>query len=87
MEKLKYFFECYFNQSVDYADIENLVKEYKEIESVNYVETIISELNAFHNNKNWNEFSSLAYKAGGRLIAIENCEEFVSNIYQLFQNS
>lgn len=35
METIEYFFECYFNMSADYIELEDLIKEFIRIESNN----------------------------------------------------
>lgn len=85
MDKIKYFFECYFNQSANYADMESLVVEFYEIESDNFVNSIKEELSKVKKNQAWNDFMDIAYYSGGRLIQPEKCEEFVNNLIRLFK--
>lgn len=87
MDKIKYFFECYFNVSADYADIESLISEYISIESVEYVKDIKKELNDVRVKNDWKEFIDVAYSAGGRLIALDKCEVFVIKLIDLFNKN
>ncbi|PJI10021.1 hypothetical protein CUB90_20050 [Clostridium sp. CT7] len=41
---LKYFFECYFNVSTNYSELDKLIKEYKKIESEKYVKDLKEEI-------------------------------------------
>lgn len=44
LSKLKYFFECYFNVSADYSELDTLIKEYKEVENEGYIEDLKMKL-------------------------------------------
>ncbi|URZ05800.1 contact-dependent growth inhibition system immunity protein [Clostridium felsineum] len=41
---LRYFFECYFNVSANYSELDMIVTEYKENESKEYIEGLKSEI-------------------------------------------
>lgn len=44
LSKLIYFFECYFNISADYLELDELIDEYKQTESREFVDDLKGEI-------------------------------------------
>lgn len=68
MKTIEYFFECYFNMSADYSEIEQLVIEFKEIEIDKYLVALENELSDAIVKERWDRISRIALEKGGRVI-------------------
>lgn len=68
LSKLKYFFECYFNVSADYSELDTLIKEYKEVENEGYIEDLKNEINLILSINNLEFIRNFIRKYGMRNI-------------------
>ncbi|MCV9948826.1 contact-dependent growth inhibition system immunity protein [Paenibacillus sp. BT-177] len=73
-ENLKYFIESYFNWSMDFADLENLIEEFKSRELPAYVEGLTQEIEEINELKNWDNVQEFVYLYGQRNLNIKKIE-------------
>ncbi|HDR4570982.1 contact-dependent growth inhibition system immunity protein [Bacillus cytotoxicus] len=66
LSNLRYFLECYFNVSADYSELDALIKEYKEIESDEYIKNLKEEINLVLSADNIEFIRSFIKKYGMR---------------------
>lgn len=76
-ENLKYFFECYFNWSMDYTDLENLIEEFKVRELPVYVNGLTQEVNLINEQGNWSEVKEFVYLNGRRNLNLKRTQEMI----------
>ncbi|HEY4391516.1 MAG TPA: hypothetical protein VGN02_09240 [Paenibacillus sp.] len=76
-ENLKYFIESYFNWSMDYADLGELIEEYEERESQLHVDGLVQEIKEISEHRNWEEIKNFVYLHGGRNISIKKVEQMI----------
>jgi hypothetical protein len=87
MEKIKYFFECYFNQAWDYYDLNYLIKNYKSRENQLSVHSLINELHQIITTNNYELVATIIDKHGGRIFDdMADMEKFIKYIYDRFLN-
>ncbi|GMQ64321.1 hypothetical protein [Vallitalea maricola] len=85
MKTIEYFFDCYFNMSADYDEIEKLVKEFKDIEIEKYVVALEKELIEIIKSENWNAIIEIAHDKGGRILSTKKAEMFSRFLYCLIK--
>ncbi|WP_273325602.1 hypothetical protein [Vallitalea guaymasensis] len=83
MKTIEYFFDCYFNMSADYNEIEKLVKEFKHIEAKKYVVALEKELMEVIKSENWKAIIEIAHNKGGRILSNKKAEMFSRFLYSL----
>ncbi|EHS57391.1 contact-dependent growth inhibition system immunity protein [Paenibacillus sp. Aloe-11] len=76
-ENLKYFIESYFNWSMDYADLENLIEEFKSRELPVYVEGLTQEIEEINELKTWDRVQEFIYLYGQRNLNIKKIERMI----------
>ncbi|WP_068501634.1 contact-dependent growth inhibition system immunity protein [Paenibacillus kribbensis] len=76
-ENLKYFIESYFNWSMDYADLENLIEEFKSRELPAYVEGLTQEIEEINELKTWDSVREFVYLYGQRNLNIKKIERMI----------
>ncbi|WP_431089920.1 contact-dependent growth inhibition system immunity protein [Paenibacillus sp. 8b26] len=76
-ENLKYFIESYFNWSMDYADLENLIEEFKSRELPAYVEGLTQEIEEINELKTWDSVQEFVYLYGQRNLNIKRIERMI----------
>jgi len=77
MEIIEYFFECYFNTSADYIEIEDLVNEFIQSERNKYINSFKKALTDIIGNQNWNIVIEIASSKGGRSLKPKKAEMLV----------
>ncbi|MEA4974027.1 hypothetical protein SDC9_80386 [bioreactor metagenome] len=77
MEIIEYFFECYFNMSANYIELEDLVNEFIQIESNKYINSFKKALTDIIDNENWDIVIEIASSKGGRLLKPKKAEMLV----------
>ncbi|WDM23812.1 hypothetical protein [Paenibacillus polymyxa] len=76
-ENLKYFIESYINWSMDFADLENLIEEFKSRELPTYVEGLTQEIEEINELKTWDSVQEFAYLYGQRNLIIKKIERMI----------
>ena len=76
-ENLKYFIESYFNWSMDFADLENLIEEFKSRELPAYVEGLTQEIEEINELKAWDSVQEFVYLYGQRNLNIKKIERMI----------
>ncbi|MDP1508790.1 contact-dependent growth inhibition system immunity protein [Paenibacillus sp. CMAA1739] len=76
-ENLKYFIESYFNWSMDFADLESLMEEFKSRELPAYVEGLTQEIEEINELKNWDSVQKFVYIYGQRNLNIKKIERMI----------
>ncbi|KAF6554584.1 hypothetical protein G9G63_26765 [Paenibacillus sp. EKM202P] len=76
-ENLKYFIENYFNWSMDFADLENLIEEFKSRELPAYVEGLTQEIEEINELKTWDSVQEFVYLYGQRNLNIKKIERMI----------
>lgn len=85
MNRMKYFFQCYFNQVCDFDQLDPLIKEYREIEFPMHTENFIKELHGIIQTKNYELAAKFMSKYGARNFRdLEKTEKFIKYIYNKF---
>ena len=81
MEILKNFFECYFNQSADYEDLEKIIQDLKKPEKDIYQLQLITELHQIIQTKSYKLASKIIDKYGDRTPNLSQTEQLIKYIY------
>ena len=82
---LKYFIECYFNWSMDYTDLEQLVSDYLEIENDNYISLLKEEIQKLQTLSNSSEIvKEMTYDYGSRVLSLEKSIEMLNILIKKF---
>ncbi|KAF6576891.1 hypothetical protein JDW19_00630 [Paenibacillus polymyxa] len=76
-ENLKYFIESYFNWSMDFADLENLIEEFKSRELPAYVEGLTQEIEEINELKTWDSVQEFVYLYGQKNLNIKKIERMI----------
>ncbi|GGG03000.1 contact-dependent growth inhibition system immunity protein [Paenibacillus aceti] len=76
-KNLKYFIESYFNWSMDYADLGELIEEYKKRESSLHVEGLVQEIKEISEHRNWEEIKNFVYLHGRRNLSNKKIEQMI----------
>ncbi|WDM23822.1 contact-dependent growth inhibition system immunity protein [Paenibacillus polymyxa] len=76
-ENLKYFIESYINWSMDFADLENLIEEFKSRELPTYVEGLTQEIEEINELKTWDSVQEFVYLYGQRNLNIKKIERMI----------
>ncbi|MCC9022711.1 contact-dependent growth inhibition system immunity protein [Bacillus nakamurai] len=77
-ENFKYFIECYFNWSMDFSDLDQLIDDYKKRENSTYIEGLTKELKEINEKRNWNEIRDFIYLHGNRVLNNDKTESMVT---------
>lgn len=77
-ENLKYFIESYFNWSMDYADLGELIEEYKKRESSLDVDGLLQEIKDISEHQNWEEIKEFVYLHGRRNLSVKKIEQMIN---------
>ena len=65
-ETIGYFIKCYFNWSMDYSDLENLIDDFLTRENEKYVEAFRKEVEIMYILNDPELFKQVAYRLGDR---------------------
>lgn len=76
-ENLKYFIESYFNWSMDYADLGELIEEYEKRESSLNVDGLLQEIKEISEHQNWEEIKEFVYLHGRRNLSVIKIEQMI----------
>lgn len=79
-ENLKYFIESYFNWSMDYADLGELIEEYEKRESSLNVDGLLQEIKEISEHQNWEEIKEFVYLHGRRNLSVKKIEQMINLI-------
>lgn len=74
---LKYFIESYFNWSMDYADLGELIEEYEKRESSLNVDGLLQEIKEISEHQNWEEIKEFVYLHGRRNLSVIKIEQMI----------
>lgn len=77
MNFIEYYFECYFNMSANYDEIESLVEEFIEIEPKESISGFKKEIQEIISLKDWNYIVAVARMKGGRILDNKKAEILV----------
>lgn len=86
MEKLSHFFECYFNISMEYEELENIIQHIENKESQIYKDQLIAELNDIIKTENYNKALNIMNKYG-RKMSLKRTENFIKFLYNRFNKN
>jgi hypothetical protein len=81
MDRLKYFFECYFNQTYSFGELDGLIQEFKKIESEECKLLFIRELHLIIQTKSYDFAAKIMKKYGDRILKVEKAEKLVTYLY------
>ena len=82
---LKYFIECYFNWSMDYADLEQLASDYLKIENDKYISLFEKEIRNLQTLSNSSEMmKKMVYDYGSRVLSLEKSREMLNILVRKF---
>ena len=81
MRMIKYFFECCFNESEEFEDLDKIIKEFKSCERDETQLQLIRELHHIIQTNNYTVASRLIDKYGGRILDVEKTEKFLKFLY------
>ena len=81
MEFLKNFFECYFNQSADFDDLEWILKRINLNKNYEYKLQLIIELHQIIQTKNYKLASRIADKYGDKDLNLGQSEQLIKYIF------
>jgi hypothetical protein len=85
METLKNFFECYFNQSFYFEDLDEIIQNIKKPGREDYLLGIITNLHQIIQTKSYGLAYKIAKKHGGRIFDnLEETERFIRFLYDRF---
>lgn len=81
MNRIKYFFECYFNQSYYFDELDKLIDEHKKTESYKSNIQFIVELHQIIRSKRYTLASRIIKKYGFRTLNLSETEQLIKYIY------
>jgi len=81
MKRLKYFFECYFNQSFDFDELDGLIDEYKTMEIFETNQQLIIELHQIIQTKSYSYAIRVMNKYGGRKPDLRRMEQLIKYMF------
>ncbi len=81
MEMLKKFFRCYFNQSFDFEDLDEIIQDFKGHPSETQ---LITELHQIIQTKSFALARRIIKKHGDRTFSLEETEKFINFLYDRF---
>lgn len=76
-----YFIKNYFNWSMDYADLENLVEEFKRLENKEEIETFKNEMETLYILNDPDFIRRLVYNYGKRGMTTEKAINMIKLLY------
>ena len=81
MKTLKNFFECYFNQSFYFDDLDKILQGIKKPEHDDYLLRLIRELHQIIQTKSYALASRIIDKYGNRTLNLDKTEQLIKYIY------
>lgn len=87
METIEYFFECYFNMSADYIELEDLINEFIRIESNKNINSFKKALTYIIDNENWHFVIEVASRKGGWQLKPKKAEILIKYIKSLIDGN
>lgn len=85
MKYVEYFFECYFNMSADYKEVEDLVEEFGKIESEEIIQGFKKEVESIISLEDWNYIIAAGRINGGRILSYKKAEIFIKYLKALLE--
>ncbi len=79
--RLKYFMECYFCQTFDFNELDDLIMEFKRIENDLCKELFVQELGHFIDTENYVKAARIIKRYGDRIFDLEKTKEFINYLY------
>lgn len=77
-----YFIECYFNWSMDYADLESLIEDYISRENPIYIIGLRAEVNVLYALDNPRKIKELVYTYGTRTLKLEQAGNMIGLLHK-----
>ncbi|MGD1838546.1 MAG: hypothetical protein ACPKPY_10885 [Nitrososphaeraceae archaeon] len=77
MNFIEYYFECYFNMSANYDEIESLIKEFIKIETKEYIDGFKDEITNIILSNDWDYIITIALRKGGRVLDRKKAEMLI----------
>ena len=81
MKTMKYFFECCFNQSEGFEDLDRIIKKFKASERDELQLQLIRELYQIIQTNNYSFASRFINKDGNRTFDVEKAKRFINFLY------
>lgn len=82
----EYFFECYFNQSANYDELEYLIDEFLKKEKKETCIIFASEINKIIENRDWDLIKKIARDKGGRILSEQKVKDLMVRIEASFKS-
>src|SRR5438477_3495186 len=79
--RLKYFVECYFCQTFNFNELDDLIMEFKKIESDLCKELFVQELGYFIDTENYVKATRIINRYGDRIFDLEKTKKFINYLY------
>jgi len=79
--KLKYFFECPFNEGEDFDDLDGIIERFKKREKPESQIVFITELHLIINTKGYLYAQKIIDKYGSRILDLEETEKMIKFLY------
>src|SRR5438477_8671609 len=86
MKILKYFFDCYFYQTKNFDDLNDVIRDFKLTEELEYQLLFICELHRIIELKNYDLASNFINKYGNRAFDVKKTEKFLNFLYDKLIN-
>ena len=84
MNRMTYFFECYFNQGENFDNLDKVIQDYKDTEKSESLHNLVSEFHQIIQTKNYELASRIMKKYGNRILSLEKTEKFINFLYDRF---
>lgn len=81
MNRIRYFFECCFNQSEGFEDLERIIQEFKNSETYELQLQLIREFHQIIETNNYAFATRFINKYGGRTFSVEKTEKLIGFLY------
>jgi hypothetical protein len=85
MEMLQYFMKAYFNISYNFKDLDDIIKEFNELELKIYLDEFVNDLEDILKNVQYDEARLIIHKCG-RPFSKRLTEEFIRYLHARLKN-
>ena len=80
----EYFIDCYFNWSMDYADLSNLADQYLSREKELWLNNMRKRVKELYELKDPQNIKDLVWQYGQRNLTIEKAQNMIELLYSKF---